>query len=327
LWFYHVYGLRLGSNQPLPGLVAAPAGEPVDVSVEFPEQQDPEPKSTWSFKPCPYTVEGVAVWVEPLMDSDYIRVMFNSSHILGHTEFAISPEGDRVWATWPETRFEDGVTLFLGQVLACVLRLRGVLCLHASVVKIRNHAIAILGHKGMGKSTTAAALAQQGYPILSDDIAALSEHDDQILVQPGDSRLRLWPATLQFLESAKVISSPVLSISDKQYLQLAPDDDPSAWRFQSKPLPLVAIYVLDHRQSNLTTPTITPILPAQGLMTLVEHISASLLPLEQTRRAQEFKRLGHLASTLPLRQINRPNDLKALPQLCEIIVADSSVYA
>ena len=332
LWIYGIYGLRIGANQPDPHLVAASAGEPVDVTVEFPKQGNPEiltSDSTWSFEPCPHEPDelGVAMWIESRNDGDYTRILFDSSEIPGYTEFAISPKGDYVWANWPQTKFEDGVTLFLGQVFGCLLRLRGVLCLHASVIRIKDHAVAIIGHKGMGKSTTAAGFAQQGYPVLSDDIAALSEQNNKILVQPGDSRLRLWPKTFETLDNSKITSSPVLSIGDKRYLQLTPNDESSPWRFQSDPVPLVAIYVLDYRRSDLTTYTITTILPAKGLMTLVEHISAHLLPLDKTRRSQEFKRLGHLASTLPIRQIQRPDDLNALPQLCDLIVADSSAYA
>ncbi|WP_414623449.1 hypothetical protein [Calothrix sp. CCY 0018] len=89
--------------------------------------------------------------------------------------------------------------LVFGCVIGTALRLQGKLCLHSSVIKVDNCAIAIIGEKGAGKSTTAAALAKQGYPILADDIAVLTDCGDSFLVQPGYPRLRLWKSAVNQL--------------------------------------------------------------------------------------------------------------------------------
>ncbi|NJM24074.1 MAG: AAA family ATPase [Richelia sp. SM1_7_0] len=75
-------------------------------------------------------------------------------------------------------------------MLGTALRLQGKICLHSSVIAVDNRAIAIIGASCAGKSTTAAALAKRGYPILASDIAVLYDCG-AFKVQPGYPRLRL----------------------------------------------------------------------------------------------------------------------------------------
>jgi len=49
----------------------------------------------------------------------------------------------------------------------------------------------IVGSAGAGKSTTAAAFASIGYPILSDDIAPIREKGREVTVGPGSPRICL----------------------------------------------------------------------------------------------------------------------------------------
>ena len=54
--------------------------------------------------------------------------------------------------------------------MALLLYQRGFLVLHGSSIKINNGAIAFLGYRGNGKSTTAINLYKKNYPIVTDDI-------------------------------------------------------------------------------------------------------------------------------------------------------------
>ena len=62
---------------------------------------------------------------------------------------------------------------FTGQVLAALLRLRGLLVLHANAVQVPGGVVVIGGDTGSGKSTTAAMLVRRGGRMLSDDVTAL----------------------------------------------------------------------------------------------------------------------------------------------------------
>jgi hypothetical protein len=74
-----------------------------------------------------------------------------------------------------------------------VLRLRGTPSLHAGAVAIDGVAVALAGEAGTGKSTTTAALAGRGHPVLADDVLALRATGGEILAQPAYPHLRLWP--------------------------------------------------------------------------------------------------------------------------------------
>jgi len=126
------------------------------------------------------------------------------------------------------------------------------------VVTIGGLAIAIAGNSGVGKSTTAAALAKQGYAVLSDDIAVLEERDRQWLALPGYPRLRLWPEAIEALCSSETGLVWVFSFSEKRFVDLTEGTSEAAWRFQNQPLPLVAIYILGARRVRLIAPVIKP---------------------------------------------------------------------
>lgn len=91
-------------------------------------------------------------------------------------------------------RAEDNVLAlnFLDAVLAAILHQRGMLVLHADAAATPNGAVAISGEPGAGKSTTLAALLKRGCAMLSDDITALQQgQDDCIRVLPGIPQLHL----------------------------------------------------------------------------------------------------------------------------------------
>jgi hypothetical protein len=96
--------------------------------------------------------------------------------------------------------------VLLGICLGALLQQRGYLVFHGSVVDMNGEAIALVGNKRAGKSTSAAALLTQGHEFLSDDIVAVRFDGDTLMVVPGfpvfkfdpdafdDSRLPAEPA-------------------------------------------------------------------------------------------------------------------------------------
>ena len=150
------------------------------------------------------------------------------------TEFLLARSGAEAWATWPEPlTLDDAATYLLGPVLAFILRLRGTVCLHASCVALGSRAVALVGQAGAGKSTTAAAFARRGIPVLSDDAAAVDDRGANLVVQPGNPRLRLWGASAQILFSAPDALPRLTPNWDKLYLDLGEND----FAFQETPLP------------------------------------------------------------------------------------------
>lgn len=90
----------------------------------------------------------------------------------------------------------------LSTPLAAISLQRGEIPLHAAtlVSPDNNEAILLCAHSGTGKSTTAAALCQQGWRLMNDDISRLSLQEGSIQVWPGVSQIRLWPEACDLLE-------------------------------------------------------------------------------------------------------------------------------
>lgn len=235
------------------------------------------------------------------------------------TEFFLTASGDKIWATWPDSlSLEDTATYLLGPIFGFLLRLRGVTCLHASAVAVDGRAIALVGVAGAGKSTTAAAFSQQGYPVLSEDVVALRDQGDSFLVQPGYPLIRLWPESVRALYGAEDALPPLTPNWNKRYLDLTQNGG----EFQRQPLPLAAVYVLDERSDAAAAPFVESIPSQTGLITLVANTYANYL-LDREMRAREFELLGRLVNNLPLRKLTPHSDPARAPELCRFILDDN----
>ena len=235
------------------------------------------------------------------------------------SQFAIERQGCEVWADWPENyTLEDACTYLIGPVLGFVMRLRGTVCLHASAVAIAGHAIALVGMPGAGKSTTVAAFACSGFPVLSDDVVALDDRDSQFFVQPGYPRVNLWPDSVRTLFGSEDALPRITPTWDKRYLPLGQ----SGYHFAESPLPLGAIYILDGRDETLTAPVIEEVSGEEAFMSLVANTYVNYL-LDQNMRRTEFDVLGRVVSEIPVRRVRPPAECSSIFNLCNVIAADA----
>src|SRR6478735_7211459 len=118
---------------------------------------------------------------------------------------------------------ERNLRLFLlGSALGILSHRRGLLPLHANAVVAQGGAYAFSGHSGAGKSTLAAHFARAGFPVLCDDVCAISFADDGIpLAWPGLPRLKLWgDAALAFGHDSASLDRAVEGL-DKYHVPLA----------------------------------------------------------------------------------------------------------
>jgi hypothetical protein len=233
--------------------------------------------------------------------------------------FAIERAGRKVCADWPDNyTLEDACTYLLGPVIAFVLRLRGITCLHASAIALEDQAIVLFGLAGAGKSTTAAAFALKGVSVLSDDVAVLADMGDRFLVQPGYPRINLWPDSVRTLLGSEDALPRIAPTWDKMYLSL----DRNGHRFQSSPLPLGAIYILGERDAELTAPVIEELVGGEAIMTLVANTYVNYL-LDREMRAREFDVLSRLLAGVAVRHVRPIADTSKVQVLCESITADA----
>ncbi len=223
-------------------------------------------------------------------------------------------EGTEVWATWPANlTLEDAATYLLGPVLGLLLRLRGVTCLHASAVAFGENAVAFVGSEGAGKSTTAAALAQRGHAILSDDVVALAERNGSFLVHPAYPYLCLWPESVESLYGSAEALPQFSANYEKRCLSLGKQE----LQFAEQALPLAAIYILGERRGN-PAPLVEELTPQRSFLALVANTFATNT-LDSEMRAKEFEILARVAPAVPIRALYAHHDASRLPDLCDLL--------
>lgn len=314
------YGLRLTSNVPIPSIPIRPPVHIADVRIwlgdrfHSPIRNHDSLEFIYTSPDCVGTeFPGLRVATHPI--EGYFAFFYRDG-----ARFAVERHGQEVWADWPDNyTLEDACTYLLGSIMGFVLRLRGLTCLHASAIAIGDCAIAFAGSPGAGKSTLAAALAQKGFPVMSDDLVALKEEDACFLVQPGYPRLNLWPDSACRLLGYANALPPITPTWDKRYLALGEN----GCRFASRPLPLQAIYFLDEREAALTAPVIQEITGRDAFMALVANTHVNYL-LDRNMRSREFDVLARVAVSIPMRRVRCTANRVGLGKLCESIIADAA---
>ena len=314
-----LYGLRLATNASLPGLPERHDTNPFDLRIWL-KDLTTLPSAFPGFIDISPTSSNVTVDGEPSLRAGVFPNGKCLAFFYGDgARFAVERRGREVWADWPENyALEDACTYLVGPVMGFVLRLRGTVCLHASAVVVDDRAIALVGLAGAGKSTTAAAFACNGFPVLSDDIVALCGEAGQWLAQPGYPRVNLWPDSVRQLFGSEDALPRITPTWEKRYLPL----DQNGHHFASTPIPLGAIYILDDRDSVLKAPVIEEVSGKEAFMALVANTYVNYL-LDQDMRRTEFDVLSRVVSGIPVRRVRTPEQPFAIFGLCEAIAADA----
>lgn len=132
---------------------------------------------------------------------------------------------------------EDVAIFLIGTVFGILLHQRGEIVLHGSAVQVGGRAVLFCGASGAGKSTLAAALGQQGYALVTDDVCSITLTDGQIpMVQSDGRQLKLWDQAITKLGLTEWRGASVQRRFEKFYVE--PGGAAGA------PLPLGAVYVL-----------------------------------------------------------------------------------
>lgn len=233
------------------------------------------------------------------------------------TEFIINSQATCVAVDWARPLTEaDAAVYLLGPVLGFVMRLRGMVPLHASAVMIGSHATAFVGDAWAGKSTTAAAFAALGHRVLSDDLLPLVETGTAIVAYPSHPRLTMWPDSGRALFGTSGELPTLTPTYDKRYVDLQ-----CGHRFQPTPVPLEVIYVLGDRSNACQKWHVTDVPPQAALMALVRNTYGSYL-LDARMRAIEFDLLGRVVEQVSVRHVTFPDDIGRLLESCRALAEE-----
>ena len=300
------FGLRWLSDIPLSDFPIAHDDDPPDVELRvrsWPEDLECGDAVLWYTSPAPDST----LRVFRLSEGQFFFIQY-----IDGTEFVIDRCGSQIWCRWdPVFPFDYAATYLYGPILGFLLRLRGVVCLHASVVGIDDWAVGFAGSAGAGKSTIAAALAGYRFPVLSDDVLPLMESESGIEAVPAYPRLRLWPDSVDALLGSREALPRITESWEKRHLDLTAEN----YRFETRRRPLGAIYILGERSDDCSGPRIRPLAGARGLQYLIGNTYASRL-FDDEMRSREFRMLSRLMGQVPLRTITPFADLNLLGELC-----------
>jgi hypothetical protein len=310
---YIACGLAIASDLPIPGLASIDHAKPPDLCIEA--RRDRRSRGTSDEERVRYIsreryddgTPQLTVWTA---SSGAHRFLYRDG-----TEFIINADATVVAVRWEEPLTDaDAAVYLVGPVLGFVMRLRGIVPLHASAVMIGSGATVFVGEAGAGKSTTAGAFAALGYGVLSDDLLPLVETQGRILAHPSYPRLTMWPDSVRALFGSSDELPALTPTYDKRYLDLQ-----SGHRFRDAPLPLQVIYVLGDRTRTSPGLTVRPLRPQAALMALVSNTYGNYL-LDETMRATEFDVLSRVACDVPVHLITFGDDIDQLLESCQLLI-------
>ena len=316
---YSLFGLHVDAQPPLPGLVPFESDSSPDVTYRV--------ETIGTVRPADRRTTG-APWYESQWRDDrtgepslrIYRSTADGSFLFLYAdgvEFMIRAGGDDVVGRMPSTAtLADMATYFTGPVLGFLLRIRGVVSLHASVVEVADSAVAFVGDAGAGKSTTAAMFVQLGHKVITEDLAALSCEDGRLMVRPGCAEIALCADAVSLLYGSSEALPPFTPGWDKRRLDLKARD-----AFVDGPLPLRAVYLLAPRSDAPAAPFVSPISLGQAMVQLLGNIYGNQL-LHEELRTSELDTIHRLAASVPIKAATADQDGTSLEKFCSLILHD-----
>ncbi len=205
-------------------------------------------------------------------------------------------------------------------ILAFLLHHRNYLTLHASAVEVDGAAIAFVGPKGMGKSTTASLFYEQGHSLLSDDLVAcrpLSSADEAPEIAPGCPWMKLGRNGL----------GKILGRSSEELDRSVPGSSkrivPADGRQPAQPLPLHHIYALGyHDGQNQPGVQVERMMAKQACLALLSNAFVQMFLEEAEADPAHLNRCATLCERVPVSLLVRPQSMDALPSVYDAVLDD-----
>jgi hypothetical protein len=231
---HSLYGLTLSSNYPFVNRFSPGAGTP---DLFFRMVRDPYRQGSWENTDPIYRTETLTKG-EPLI-SIYKPEGCLVIHHATVCDFYLFQDRIEAHLLDPACEFLVEIIL-LGEVLAVWLELHEIPAIHASAVVTEGGAIAFLSTNKGGKSTLAAFLAQQGYPLLTDDILPVECANGHFFGRPGYPGMRMWPDEAGFFLGGYEDLEIVHPAFQKRRVPVGPG---GIGRFCNEKQPLKAFYL------------------------------------------------------------------------------------
>jgi len=208
----------------------------------------------------------------------------------------------------------DLVRLFLfGSAFGALLFQRGVLPLHGCSIVTTRGAVLCVGHSGYGKSTLAGVFHQRGYPVLSDDVSAVTSVDGIPHILPSYPRILLWEDSIAHIGMNNDGLQPAHARENKYQV-------PVSSTFTSEPTPLHAIYVINPGIDPAIT--ITPLDGFTKIHSLTEHTYRGQFLEAMQLTTQHFTQINTVARHARICRVDRPIDTSRIEEVADRIEED-----
>lgn len=316
---YSLFGLEVDAQPAVPGLVPFESDSRPDVIYRV-ETMGSSPSAARRLTAAPWYE---SQWRDDRTGEPGLRIYrstMDGSFLFLYAdgvEFIIRAEGNHVIGRMPpNVTIGDMATYFTGPVLGFVLRVRGVVSLHASVIEVGDSAVAFVGDAGAGKSTTAAMFVQLGHRVITEDVAALSCDGGRLMVRPGCAEIALCPDAVSLLYGSTEALPHFSPGWIKRRLDLT-----ARGAFVNTPRPLAAIYLLEPRREAPAAPCVSPISVGRAMVQLLGNIYGNQL-LHEELRTSELDTVHHLAATVPIKTATAGQDGTSLEKFCSVILDD-----
>ncbi|XEC97536.1 HPr kinase/phosphorylase [Paenibacillus tarimensis] len=293
---YKAFGLRIKSEIPLMEVMQAEEQDRgADVEIRISDLAD--------------------VWNELQQSEDYYaikedRLLF---HVPEVAVFCIQ-SGDRILVSPAAGAEPTKIRLYLlGTCMGAILMQRKILPLHGSAVVIDGRAYAIVGDSGAGKSTLAAAFVERGFPLLSDDVIAVSLSDQGPVVIPAYPQQKLWEESIV-----------QLGRNTGQYSTLYSNKFavPVTSSFCRESVPLAGVFEL--RKSDSDRVELRAIQGLERLPVLNYHTYRNFLIPQLDLGQWHFTTITKILSHIEMNRLLRPNSRFTVNELTEQILNNVS---
>jgi len=205
--------------------------------------------------------------------------------------------------------------LVAGVGMGFILQQRGVSSLHGSAVAIDGEAVAFVGWKGMGKSTTAGIFHSRGYPVITDDVLPLKVHSEVVSAIPSFPHLKLLPDTLQAALAEDPEAHLRVDSQSKKRSRAVTE------KFPRQALPLRCIYVLDWADDSSDLAA-SPIMGQEACLELLRHSFALRMFQAEGSTTEQLEQISQLVSRVPVRTFTRPHDLDLVDKIPSFVEND-----
>lgn len=207
------------------------------------------------------------------------------------------------------------IPFLLGPVMSTLLHQRGFLVLHGSSVKVNKDAVAFLGYRGNGKSTTAINLYKNGYPLVTDDILAIKfDSHGSPIAYPGYPHVRLSEDSYNYVKDKTDILTPIRTIVGKVFC------DASA-SFSKEPVSIKRIYVIEKDSENLKKLEISVMKSQENLIDLIRHSVANRI-FQHTTQAENLKQCAQMINNTSIRRLEISHSFDKISELVNLIEKD-----